>query len=172
MNIAIATDFAVFLRGISNVPMKPFREALSALGLTRVDSFGTSGNFVFCSSDEDRGLLEDRIGDALGTEAFVRSRDELTSIVAANPYADREGAAVFLAKRPIDEFRRTRMIEQGFEGDPPSFSESTIYFVHPTRRLGRKGVIDFERELDVAGTMRSSRVLARVLELMSARDDV
>lgn len=66
-------DHAVFLRGISNVPMEPFRAALVGLGLKQVDSFGATGNLVFGAPGSDVALLEQRICEAIGAEAFVRT---------------------------------------------------------------------------------------------------
>ena len=160
-------EYAAFLRGITNVPMRPFRDALVALGFTHVASFGTSGNLVFCAPETDEGSLERLIGDALGVEAFVRGRDELAAIVDRDPYAGREGSAVLLAKHLIDENREASLLAPGFDGTAPVVSGSNVYFVHPTRRPGRRGIVDFERELGVRGTMRSSRVLPRILKLMS-----
>jgi len=76
------------------------------------------------------------------------------------------GAAGLLAKRPPDRARTESLNTGGFDGDPPIVSGANVYFVHPTRRPGRKSAIDLERELGVSGTMRSSKVIARVLELM------
>jgi len=160
----MAHAYAAFLRGISNVPMRPFRDRLAALGLDDVRSFGTSGNFVFLSRGGERADLERRIESALEVEAVVRSAKQLAAIVDENPYADREGSAVFLARERIEPERATGMMDAGFEGDPPVVSGAQVYFVHPTRRPGRRDVVDFERELTTRGTMRSSNVLARVLD--------
>jgi hypothetical protein len=96
------TYHAAFLRGISNVAMRSFVDALERLGLTAVVSFGTSGDLLFYADAADSASLESRIAQAVGAEAFVRSRDELSAVVAQNPYSGRKGASVFLAKRPPD----------------------------------------------------------------------
>lgn len=160
------TYHAAFLRGITNVAMRPFVDALERLGLTAVVSFGASGNLVFCADAADSASLESRIAQAVGVEAFVRSRDELSAIVTQDPHSGRKGAMVFLAKRPPDRARIQSLNAGGFNGDPPVVSGATVYFVSPTRRPGRKSPIDFERELGVSGTIRSSKVIARVLDLM------
>lgn len=157
-------DHVAFLRGISNVPMQPLRAALESLGLLSVGSFGASGNLFFCAQGLEPAVLEARIEGAVGVEAIVRSRLELQTIVEQDPYMGREGAAVFLAKRPIDQTHAKSLQRAGLEGEPPIIVGSTVYFVHPVRRPGRLAIVDFERELDVRGTMRSSKVIARVLE--------
>jgi len=163
---AVPRDHAVFLRGISNVPMEPLRLALTRLGLTGVRSFGASGNFVFCAPDGDVRSLEGRISQEVGVDAFVRTREELESMVANDPYRDRAGAGVFIAERRLEASHLRTLADMEFEGAPPVSSGSTVYFVHPTRRRGRKGIIDFEKELGLRGTMRASRVVARVLDVM------
>lgn len=162
----MARDHVAFLRGISNVPMQPFRAALEGLGLTSVESFGASGNLLFRAGDLDEARLEAMIERAVGAEAFVRSRTELAAIVEGDPYAGREGAGVLLARRPIDEAHAESLRRGGFDGPAPVIVGATVYFVFPLRRPGRKSGVDLERELDVRGTMRGSRVLARVLERM------
>jgi uncharacterized protein (DUF1697 family) len=146
--------------------MRQRRAELTALGLTQVDSFGSSGNFVFCAPFSDIAEMERRITEALGSEALVRSRDELSAIVADDPYTGRAGAALFLAQRPVDPTAAVIRDAAGPDGDHPVACRSTVYFVNPTRFPGHKAVVNFERELGVTGTMRTSRVVARVLEMM------
>jgi len=162
----VGSDFVAFLRGISNVPMQPLRDALSDIGLTEVRSFGGTGNMFFCVGDMSRTTLEALIADAVGVEAFVRSRSEMAKVVSEDPYAGRFGAGVFFSNSPVDARQAASFLAGGFDGDPPVVARTEVYFVHPLRRLGRRSVIDFERELGVRGTMRASSVVARVLELM------
>ena len=39
--------YLVLLRAITNVPMKPFRDAMQDMGFTDVESYGMSGNLLF-----------------------------------------------------------------------------------------------------------------------------
>ncbi|MGV8083618.1 MAG: DUF1697 domain-containing protein [Coriobacteriia bacterium] len=162
----MSRDFAAFLRGISNVSMQPFRNALLEIGLTDVGSFGATGNMMFCSRDTDCVSLERRIADAVGVETFVRTRLEMSAIVSEDPYTGLAGASLFLFRGPIDESRVVSFLSGAFEGDPPVVIGTEVHFVHPLRRPGGKGIIDLERELGVRGTMRASRVVARVFDLM------
>lgn len=162
----MTTRYAVFLRGISNVPMLPYREALERLDFNEVASFGTSGNLFFSAPEVAPQELAARIEEAVGTEAFVLERGQLAEVVAGDPFRGREGAAVFLTSEPIGEADILQVLVEGFEGEPPRFAGRAAYFVHPLRRPGRKAILDWERALGVRGTMRSSAVLARVLELM------
>lgn len=158
--------YVALLRGISNVPMQPFRQVLVDIGLADVASFGGTGNLIFSAGDAERPSIEQRIEAAVGVDAFVRSRDELLAIVSGDPFAERSGAAVFFTHAPVGKNRIASILAGGFELEPPVFSGSHVYFVHPLQRPGHRSVVDLERELGVRGTMRASRVVARVLERM------
>ncbi len=158
---------AVFLRGIAHVPMAPLRDKLTRAGLKEVRSFGATGNFVF-DIDAPPVALEELIEDATGSEAFVRTRAELESIVRSDPYAGLAGAGVFLAKAPIPAQVAARFTQPGFDGPAPVIDGAVVYLVYPIHRPGKQANIDFERELGVRGTMRASRVVARVASLMQA----
>ena len=146
--------------------MAPLREALEGLGLTAVASFGSSGNFVFFAPGAETAILERRIAEALGAEALVRTREELAAMVANDPYAGRQGASLFLARLPVDATSGVFRNAFGPEGEPPVARGATVYFVWPTRLSGRTAVVNFEREIGVLGTMRTSRVVSRVLQMM------
>ena len=148
--------------------MAPIRKTLVELGLTEVASLGASGNFIFCAPEAEIALLERQITDAVGAEAIVRTRQELAMIVDNNPYLGQPGANVFLAREPVDKTRSIFRDAFGPEGLPPVPSGATVYFVWPTRFSGRKAVVNFERELGVLGTMRTSRVIVLVLEMMNS----
>jgi len=162
----VGQRFVAFLRGISNVPMQPLRDALVDIGLTEVTSFGGTGNLVFSSGDSDRIALERRISEAVGVDTFVRNRNEVEAVVLSDPFAGQAGAAVFFMRGAVDATRASSLIAGGFEHDAPVVSGSQVYFLHPLRRPGRRSIVDLERELGVRGTMRASSVVARVLELM------
>lgn len=131
-------------------------------------SYGMSGNFVFSSSDGKGSSLERRIADAFGVAAFLKGRRELDEIVAADPYRDEPGASMFLTHRALEPEQTAVLKAQEFGGKRPLAHGSVVYFVHPTRVKGRRSVIDFEGKLGVEGTMRASRVVERVLNMMQA----
>lgn len=162
----MSRDLALFLRSISNVPMQPLRERLEALGLCDVVSYGMSGNFVFRSPEQDRYSLERRVQDAFGVAAFVRSRSELHETVAADPYRGEPGASMFLTHQALEREQEAVLDGLEFEGARPVVGGSVVYFVHPTRLASRRSVFDFERVLGLEGTMRASRVVGRLLDLM------
>jgi len=158
---------AVFVRNNRAPAMAPLRAALSGLGLADVDSFGSSGNFVLNAPNLDAAELERLATDALQAQVLVRSRQELAAIVANDPFFGQQGACLFLARQAVDQSSSVFSDAPGPQGQLPVALGSTVYFVHPTRREGRKTIVNFEHELGVVGTMRTSRVAARVLDLMT-----
>lgn len=156
---------AAFLRGVAHVPMAPFRAQLEATGLSGVRSFGATGNFVFSASG-DRAELERLIEDATGFEAFVRTQAELARLVDNDPYAGLDGAGVFFGREAIPAHVAAAFARPGFDGPAPRIVGADVYFVYPIHRPGKQMNLDFERELGVRGTMRASRVVARVLGIM------
>lgn len=89
--------FVAFLRGIGptnpNMRGEHLRAVVEGLGFERVRTVLGTGNVVFETHDADTSALEALIEPAwpqqLGFESrtIVRSRDELGSLVAADPYA-------------------------------------------------------------------------------------
>jgi Protein of unknown function (DUF1697) len=49
--------YAALLRAISNVEMAPLRRRLESLGFTDVESYGTSGNFLFTTERSPRAAF-------------------------------------------------------------------------------------------------------------------
>jgi len=157
--VTVARDHAAFVRNNQTPSMEPLRAALVGVGLEEVGSFGASGNFVFHACGTDAERLERRISAALGADVFVRDQEELSAIVAHDPYSGRQGAGLFLAASPVDKTRAVFRNARGPGDEPPVAFGATVYFVSPTRLPGRRSLVDFERELGVSGTMRSSTVV-------------
>ena len=154
--------YVVLLRAISNVGMQAFREAMTRLGFTDVESYGMSGNLLFAADRSDRALLEHRIAAQFGTAAFVRTRAELAKIVAQDPYAS---IIVFLARVPSPA-RRRAFLQLDFETPRPVLRGRTLFYVYPGTLRGKRTPLDFERVLGVQGTFRSARVVSQLLARM------
>lgn len=157
------TRYVALLRAISNVSMQPFRAALEELGFTDVESYGMSGNFLFNATPSDTGLLERVIAKRLGCATFVRTRQEMAKVVAADPFGS---AILFLARAPTAT-RRRRFLDLEFEGPRPVLRGHTLFFVYPARLRGKRTPTDFERILGVQGTARSARVVHALLARLS-----
>jgi uncharacterized protein (DUF1697 family) len=152
-----------FLRAISNVGMKPFRDAMEELGFTDVESYGMSGNLLFNARGSDKAAMEERIARRLGTPAFVRTRAELARVVDRDPF---DSSILFLARAPTRAKREAfRRLE--FEAPPPVLHGKTAYYVWPASLRGKRSPFDLERALGVRGTFRSARVVRRLVEIMA-----
>ena len=97
-NNAMASHVAL-LRGINvggrnKVPMKDLREVVTSLGHTGVTTYIQSGNVLFSTADTDTAklaaALESAISERFGiwSSVVVLSRDQLTGVLAGNPYPD------------------------------------------------------------------------------------
>lgn len=94
------TRYIALLRGINvgghNVKMDRLRDLFSDLGLQNVRSYINSGNIFFDTDDVDRQKLtqkiESHLQQALGyaVPTFLRTTDELESILVQNPFRDIE----------------------------------------------------------------------------------
>lgn len=92
--------YIALLRGINvgghNVKMDRLRQLFSELGLQNVRSYINSGNVFFDTDDTDRSLITEKIEahlqQALGyvVPTFLRTTDELASILAQNPFQNIE----------------------------------------------------------------------------------
>lgn len=157
---------AVFLRAVAHVPIQPFRDGLEELGLRDVTSFGATGNLMFNTDVEDMRLLEEAITGRLGAVAFVRTREQLAEIVAADPYGNEPGAAVALLADPVPSAHRKQVETLEFTGPPPVLIGTTVYFAEATRLRGKGGTLSPEYLYGVAGTVRATSVMAKVLARM------
>jgi uncharacterized protein (DUF1697 family) len=153
------------LRAIANVPMRPFRDAMQDMGFTDVESYGMSGNLLFDATSSDLRLLERRIARRFGTDAFVRTRTEMTRAVGRDPL----GAIVMFLERPPTAAKRRAFLGLDFQDPRPVLSGRTLYFSYPLLLDGRRTSIDVEQTLGVRGTFRTSRVAAALLARMTDR---
>ena len=163
MTAARPRRFVALLRAITNVPMKPFRDAMHEMGFADVQSYGMSGNLLFEASTTDAGALERRIARRFGTDAFVRTRAEMARAVAKDPLK----AIVMFLERPPSAARRRAFLELEFQEPRPVLSGRTLYFSYPLLLHGRRTPLDIEAALGVRGTFRTSRVAAALLSRMS-----
>ena len=115
------------LRGINvggrnKVPMKDLREVVTSLGHTGVTTYIQSGNVLFTTADTDSAklaaALESAISERFGiwSAVVVLGRDELTQVLAGNPYPDEPNPrlvhVVFLnAEPPADLLDRIAAAE-------------------------------------------------------------
>jgi uncharacterized protein (DUF1697 family) len=104
----IALLRAVNVGGTGKLPMAELRTRCTALGFSNVRTYIASGNVVLESklaAPKVKAMLEALLLEMLGKPAAVlmRSREELDTLLAANPYKEAEGnrvIVVFLEKAP------------------------------------------------------------------------
>lgn len=157
--------YVALLRAITNVPMKPLRDAMEELGFTEVESYGTSGNLLFDAQEADPRSLEMRIAGRLGTDVFVRTRTEFARVVAQDPIGE---TIMFLGDPPAAAKKRA-FLELDFEEPRPVLRGRTVYLSFPILLPGKRTPFDIERALDVKGTFRTARVAATLLARMAVR---
>jgi Protein of unknown function (DUF1697) len=157
--------YVALLRAITNVPMKPFRDAMEDMGFTDVESYATSGNLLFDAPTTDARSLERRIAKRLDTDAFVRTRAEMARVVAQDPL---HGIVMFLERAPTPATKRA-LLALDFVEPHPVLAGRAVYFSYPLLLRGRRTPFDVEDTLGVRGTFRTSRVAAILLDRMSDR---
>jgi uncharacterized protein (DUF1697 family) len=90
--------WAAMLRGINlgkrQLKSADLKAVVEGLGFADVKTLLASGNVVFTAPDTDAATLETEIHRALDvatglrSEVFVRTREELDKVIAANPFPD------------------------------------------------------------------------------------
>jgi uncharacterized protein (DUF1697 family) len=155
--------YLALLRAITNLPMKPFRDAMQEMGFGDVQSYGMSGNLLFEASTTDARALERRIARRFGTDAFVRTRAELARSVAKDPL---QAIVMFLERPPTAAMKRV-FAELDIRDPRPLLTGRTLYFSYPLLLRDRRTPLDIEGTLGVRGTFRTSRVVAALLARMS-----
>jgi len=173
--------YVALIRGInvggnSIVAMADLRTWVESLGLTDVATYIQSGNVVFSTAAGDPGrwarLLEEKILAAAGfrTTVFVLSPDELKRASAGNPFdparLDKEQRShlMFLSAAPDAAHRRSLMALQG-EEYRFQVKGRILYLAYSRKYDGNRRSLDFEKILGTAGTMRSWKVVDKLVEL-------
>jgi len=144
------------LRGINvggrnRVAMTDLRAVVNSLGHTDVATYIQSGNVVFSSGEPDTAAiaaaLERAIAEALAVapRVVVLSREELSQVVADNPYPDETNPrylhAAFIAERIGPDQLAVIATAQQRAGDKGSRDEATVVgrtlFLHTPGGIGR-----------------------------------
>jgi uncharacterized protein (DUF1697 family) len=168
MTAYVALLRAVNVGGRNKVAMSPLRDMVAGLGFTDVSTLLQSGNVIFHNSDRQRpnaleALLEQAAKEHLGleTDFLVRSAEEWSKIVAANPFAEQASrdpshlVVMALKEAPgkgaVDRLRAAIVGRETVQADG-----RTAYIVYPDG-IGRSkltaGLI--EKQLGTRGTGRN-----------------
>lgn len=174
--------YVALLRGINvggnnKVAMADLRALLSSLGYTDVSTYIQSGNAVFTSPQVDAAVLEaeiaGRIEQDLGVKiaVMVRNRDELASVIEANPFlkvaADRkELHAAFLAEQ-IDAERLAEVDATQYAPDEFRVGDRVLYLRTPNG-LGKTNLSPqfWKTHVRVSATTRNWNTVTKLLSLL------
>jgi uncharacterized protein (DUF1697 family) len=178
------TTFVALLRAINlgkhrRVGMADLRAALGAAGYDDVTTHLQSGNVILASpargSDSVAKSIEDvlRTGFDLQVDVVVRTASELAKVARGNPLlgsgADPSTLQVaFLKSRPPAAAARA-LADKDFGSDEFVLRGAEIYlrYAHGSGR-SKMNAAFFERALDTPATVRTWKVVTRLLELAKA----
>lgn len=134
--------------GANRLPMPEFRQMLSELGLSDVQTHIQSGNVVF----KDTGLadlegvitagMKDRFGFA--PKMFFMPLAKFDAILAANPYRDAANGAlvhIFFLDGPFAPADCASLTALAAQGEAVTFSDSAVYLNAPMG-IGRSALAD------------------------------
>ncbi|WP_298330881.1 DUF1697 domain-containing protein [Haloactinopolyspora sp.] len=174
------TRYIALLRGVNvggrnKVAMPDLRALFEGLGHTDVATYINSGNVVFTSGTPELDQLqlaaavEAELARRLGVEVavIVRSSDEVTDAVQANPFPDADPSRLlimFLAQAPdraaIDQ---VAAVESGRD---ESRVIGTNLFLHFPDGVGKSKLwASVGDRIGVVGTARNLRTVRRLLEM-------
>ncbi len=163
----IALLRAINVGGRKLVPMSDLRDLLGALGFARVKSLLQSGNLLFQSSRRTDAALErllereteKRLG--VSVDYFVRTADELQTIVARNPFpneAERDPShLVVLFLKDAAQAKDVKALQAAIQGPEIIRADGKqLYLVYPAG-IGQSKLTNalIERKLRLRGTGRN-----------------
>jgi uncharacterized protein (DUF1697 family) len=167
---------AINVGGRTIIKMADVRKLFESLGLTDVATYIQTGNVLFSTREADpqrlARQLEKKLAPAIGSQArvFVLSPADLKAAAAHNPFdperRDQEQRChlLFLSAEPETARREKLMALQGKEYRF-HLHDKVLYYAYDNQYAGNRRSIDFERVLGVAGTARTWKVVAKLIEL-------
>lgn len=117
MSVVISLLRGINVGGRRMIKMDTLKSIYAGLGMLDVQTYVNSGNILFRTAKRDLSALartlEDGIEQSVGfrPDVILRRTDDLRQVIAANPFASREGIdpakllVVFLASDPPEEAR-------------------------------------------------------------------
>ncbi len=164
--------------GGNRLTMADLRHACEREGLENVETVVASGNVLFDYDERPTDGLEDMLAHLLADRfdidsfAAVRTREELTQVVAGNPFADGEANLVhtLFLSGAVDQANFAALCA-AYAGRGPerlASGDRALYIDYVGGVAGSRLTNGFiERRLGCRGTARNIRSLARILEKMS-----
>jgi len=175
------TRYAVLLRAVNvggrnKVPMASLRGIADECGYTDVGTYLQSGNLLLSARESPAAVgkaVADALRDELGVsvEVIVRSLEELTAVMAANPFPDAvaEPAKLhvsFLTGPPTQA--AAELDRAQFGRDRFALGDRCLYLVYADG-AGRSAMASapWERWLGVRGTARNWRTVDALVGLLA-----
>ena len=177
MAVVISLLRGINVGGNHKIKMDALRALYESIDCRDAQTHIQSGNVIFKTKERNLGRLTKRIEDAIEetfgfhSNVIVRTRDELSDVIARNPFAKRAGIepgkllVTFLAAVPTaDALDKLR----GIEADPEELRidgrELYIYFPNGAGR-SKLPWASVEKILKVAGTARNWNTVVKMLEI-------
>lgn len=188
MRTHVALLRGINVGGHNRVAMADLRDVVTSLGYTDVATYIQSGNVIFSSAETETAVLaaalEQGIAEALGVRprVIVLSRDELSQVIADNPYPEETNPKFLHAVFRTDEMgsdgaadvaeAQQRAAEKGSR-DEAQVVGRTLFLRTPNgigrselaAHLTRTGAA---RSADSAGTARNWATVCKLLALCDA----
>ncbi len=183
--MADSTRFIALLRGINvgghnKLPMADLRACLEQAGYGDVKTYIQSGNVALsapsCEPGDITGLIEKNFG--LTVPVVVRTKEELSAIIADNPFPDAEAEPKFLmvyfcsaafAEHAVPEFDHARFEPDRLAASKTGGSNRELYVAYNEGMSKSKlanNVLD--RHFDVSTTARNWSTVLKLHEMASS----
>jgi len=176
MAVYVALLRAVNVGSSSRIKMDALRAVCARLGLANASTYLQSGNVVFQSERADPGALTHELAAAIERDlgvtsaVLLRSLDELSEVIAHNPFPERLDQpsrllVTFLAEPPAPE--AVAALQQAHSG-PEVFDvrgrEAYVYYPNGAGRSKLSGAL-IEKKLRAVGTARNWNTVAQLAAL-------
>jgi uncharacterized protein (DUF1697 family) len=167
------TGYVALLRGVnlvgkSSLKMADLKAIADGIGLKSARTYIASGNLVFTSGKPEemlREALEKELQGHMGKEVrvFVRSAEEMESVVKANPFADRPGnlvQAFFLNDSTPENLQAT--VRNQADDERVAAGQREVFVAYGERGIGKSRIRIPAAE---AGTARNMNTVAKLASL-------
>ncbi|MBP1850161.1 DUF1697 domain-containing protein [Rhizobium halophytocola] len=172
MTVHVALIRALNVGGTAKMPMTMLKAIATDIGLKDVTTYIQSGNLVFRDRgkpDEIAAMLSTALGLVLGSppEVFIRSTQELESIIADNPFDRYEPSKVLVSFFP------RRLPDNALDGASAPDGEETVLhgreiYVHFP---GGSGTSRLKLPVLKRGTARNINTIAKLAEMARTLED-
>lgn len=173
----LMTKYVAFLRAINVgghtiIKMTDLKQMFESLGLRNVQTYIQSGNVIFESDESDTASLEGQVARQIEsdsgykTQLFVRTIQEVKSIIAKSPFtakADETVHVAFLKEKPGKKQQEALL---AFKSDADDFAVRgrEVYNLRYDREKSIFSNNFIEKILKMPGTTRNMTVIKKIAE--------